>query len=196
MQYFKMPSDIIQLSNYVETAFMHITQWSEKQIYLTSDRHLLHKNILEYDKLRPFNNLEDHTDYIINSINELDKDTILLFLWDLWLWNADKIREIVSRITLNHKYWILGNHDLPNLVRKCSDLFSIVCQELWINDRIYCCHLPPIDYNWIENYKILNNKYYIHWHTHKSNWCVNNRILDVSYNGKQLIYKLTNYINA
>ena len=79
------------ISNYIEHNFIHTDRLED--IYLFSDAHFFHKNILQYDKPRweKFQSLDEHNEYIINELNKLPSDCRLIFLWDLALGNNDKV---------------------------------------------------------------------------------------------------------
>lgn len=85
--------------------------WGSR-IWVTSDTHFNHKNILVYEAAnRPFANKHEMDNALIERWNErVGKDDIVLHLGDFAFAGANKIQEIVSR--LNGKiYLLLGNHD-------------------------------------------------------------------------------------
>lgn len=152
-----------------------------------------HKNILKYDKERKFSSLEEHDQYIISEINSLPEDSYLIFLWDLHLTNNDYAEELVSRIKIKNKYWILWNHDSKASVNRLSKYFITVSDDARINESIYLNHFPPVDWQWNTYYSTEWKKKIIHWHSHhpKLGWFVN----DISYNGNKLIYNLKELLN-
>lgn len=180
----------MNLPNYIEHNFIHTDRLED--IYLFSDSHFFHKNILQYDKDRwdKFSSLDEHNEYIIWELNKLPSDCKLIFLWDLALGNNDKVVELVSRIKIENKYWILGNHDSKALINKCAHLWNTISEDIRINNDIYLTHYPPVDYDWKIRYSIEKWKKYIHWHSHKGNGRIINNIADISYNGNQLIFNL------
>lgn len=180
----------INLSNYIEHNFIYTDRLDE--VYLFSDAHLLHKNILQYDKDRwdKFSSISEHNEYIINELNKLPSDCKLIFLWDLALGNNDKVVELVSKINIEHKYWVLGNHDSKSLINKCAHLRKTISDDILVNNYIYLNHYPPVDYLWNIKYKVEKWNLYIHGHTHKWDWLRKNNVVDISYNGNKLIYNL------
>jgi len=82
----------------------------ERMIYFISDTHFNHSNIIKYCN-RPFNNVEEMNEAIINNWNSIvsDEDTIY-HLGDFALGTKDSIIDIVNRLN-GKKYLIRGNHD-------------------------------------------------------------------------------------
>lgn len=169
--------------NRLDTAMVYVEGEALDNIYLASDFHFKHRNILEYDK-RPFKDLQEMEEYIIKSINDLPIGSVLFFLWDLHLWNNDAVADTLSRIHCP-MYWILGNHDSKASINKLWHYFRTVSKDCWINERIYLSHFPPKEL-------LREGTYHIHGHTHQP-WRKNN-VIDISYNGKKLIYKLTDLV--
>lgn len=166
--------------NILETSMIYAGRDALENIFLSSDWHFNHKNILAYDN-RPFKSLKEMEDYIVNEVNNLPLTAKLFFLWDLHLWNNDDCARILSRIHCP-MYRILGNHDSKSSVNKLAHFFITVSRDCWINESLYLNHYPP---QIIEKWK-----YYIHGHTHHPKR--KNNITDISYNGHSpLIYQLT-----
>ncbi len=89
------------------------------KIYLTSDTHYSHKNIIKgtsswtnTDICRPFDTIEEHDDWVVNNINARAKaDDILYHLGDWSFGGIDKILEFRERLNVKTIHLILGNHD-------------------------------------------------------------------------------------
>lgn len=79
------------------------------KIYFIADTHLSHNNIIKYCN-RPFNNIADMNETIINNWNKVvTNNDIVYHLGDFTI-NHDGLKEVVSK--LNGKiYLIRGNHD-------------------------------------------------------------------------------------
>ena len=106
-------------------------------LFLTSDTHFGHKNILHLGKGRPFNDILDHNETIIKNWNEVVKPTDMVYhLGDFAMGNNLKLlRDWLSRLN-GQKHLILGNHDNRKM-------HSILLQEgLWCSIRDY--HMIPI----------------------------------------------------
>lgn len=137
--------------------------------YFISDLHFGHSNILSFDN-RPFKNIAEHDEYIIERWNEtvgIDDDVFIL--GDISWHNATKTIEIFKRLNGN-KHLIVGNHDKKLLkngeVRK---LFVEITdyKELDIglnNKNIVLSHYPIPCYNnhyygWIMLYGHVHNSF-------------------------------------
>lgn len=168
-------------THYIPTNYLDISyiECDIQKVRVSSDWHLYHKNIIQYDN-RPFENLEQMHDYIVDQVNSLPIDSILIFLWDLHLGNNDKVADILSRIHCP-MYRVLWNHDTQSSRNKLSKYFRTVSQSLRVNDTFCMTHHP------IEQQK---GKKHLHWHTHKPwlHWWT----CDVSYDWTILLYNLWN----
>lgn len=79
-------------------------------IYMISDTHLNHNNIIKYCK-RPFDNIEEMNDSLINNWNEIvNPNDIVYHLGDLYLGSKYDLKDLVSRLN-GEIYLIRGNHD-------------------------------------------------------------------------------------
>lgn len=90
-----------------------------QDLFFISDPHYAHKNICKgvsswstLDMCRPFKNLTEMNDTIVNNINNVVKpDDILICLGD---WSFGGIHNVIAfrnRINCKNIYLILGNHD-------------------------------------------------------------------------------------
>lgn len=79
-------------------------------IYLISDTHFNHKNIILYEN-RPFGSISEMNEKLIQNWNEVVKpeDTII-HLGDIGLGNESSLRELIPNLN-GHKILIKGNHD-------------------------------------------------------------------------------------
>lgn len=94
------------------------------EIYLSSDYHFGHSNILKYSK-RPFSDVEEMNDAIINNHNSVVKpDDVLFFLGDFAFCDARRANEFLGRMN-GHKILVIGNHDF-----KLRDKF-VGFKEIW-----------------------------------------------------------------
>lgn len=92
------------------------------QIYLTSDCHFNHTNILKYEpESRPFKTVNEMNEAIINNWNKVvtDEDTIYV-LGDFFMGMLDKIDTILPRLK-GKIILIRGNHDTENRIKKFKE---------------------------------------------------------------------------
>lgn len=95
-------------------------------IYLTSDQHFGHKNILEYEN-RPFKDLVDMKTNLIQNWNEVvNKDDFIYCLGDFSFLDKDKTTNIVNQLN-GYKILIKGNHDRHNIQWFLDCGFNEVC---------------------------------------------------------------------
>ena len=79
-------------------------------VYITSDTHFAHKNILEYEN-RPFKDLSDMREQLILNWNSVvSEDDIVIHLGDFGMCNKETATEILTRLN-GKKILIKGNHD-------------------------------------------------------------------------------------
>lgn len=88
----------------------------DKKYYFTSDLHLGHKNVLEYDS-RPFKTIELHDETLINNHNSIVRqEDDFYFLGDFCLANSKKAESYLSRM-IGNKFFIKGNHDKRDIIK-------------------------------------------------------------------------------
>lgn len=84
-------------------------------IYLLSDHHFCHNNIIYYTR-KEFNDIESMHSRIIDEHNKtVGEDDIVIFLGDFSFKNS-YMKEVLTKLK-GHKYLILGNHDQPTIAR-------------------------------------------------------------------------------
>lgn len=84
-------------------------------IYIISDQHFYHRNILNYTRSE-FSDVEEMNSHIINAHNStIGESDIVIFLGDFCL-KKPLIPNILSKLN-GHKYLLLGNHD-PEVLEK------------------------------------------------------------------------------
>ena len=84
----------------------------DTKIWVTSDTHFCHKNILVYEAAnRPFKDRDEMNEAMIQRWNEkVGEKDLVLHLGDFSFGNKHRIKDIVAR--LNGRIWLLmGNHD-------------------------------------------------------------------------------------
>jgi len=138
-------------------------------IYFTSDLHLGHKNIIEYED-RPWDTVEEMTIGLIKNWNEVVKPNDEVYiLGDFAFQNSYMtpflITDVLSRLN-GKKHLIIGNHDTWISKQSFNPRYfeeMVYYKELKINGQfIILSHYPIEDWN---------GKYYgsihLHGHTHK-----------------------------
>jgi len=133
-------------------------------IFITSDTHFNHKNIIKYTN-RKFNSTEEMDSYMINQWNKaVANDDIIIHLGDFAFGNSEQIREYVNKLN-GKKILIQGNHD-----KKGVGFFENCGFTVWKKGS----HLPiiknGIEYNYILSHSPLEDceipKGYINLHGH------------------------------
>ncbi|MEK6927051.1 MAG: metallophosphoesterase [Nanoarchaeota archaeon] len=125
-------------------------------IFIISDTHFNHKNIIEYAG-RPFKTIEEMNKEIIGKWNKkVGKEDLVIHLGDFALGNEEEVKAIRDR--LNGKIILLkGNHDYKS-VRKAG--FLIIKGTLEINNLIF-------SHNPLRKEDIPNGFINVHGHIHE-----------------------------
>src|SRR5271155_4208587 len=95
-------------------ALLKIKQTEEGKVYWTSDLHLNHNRDFVFGA-RGFKSSQEHTDFIINKINEVVRpNDILMNAGDFCL-NTDEsgFNSLLARINCQNMYTLWGNHNNP-----------------------------------------------------------------------------------
>lgn len=136
-------------------------------LYLCSDTHLWHKNVLWYDWYSEFSDINERDTFVIDELcNLTEKDEVIL-MGDLCRWtDKDFISDMVDRLwSVRAKMsWIVGNHDYKHFVADFGHLFTEIShyKEIKYNKKKYIlCHYPIQDRNGKFKWSI-----HIHWHQH------------------------------
>jgi calcineurin-like phosphoesterase family protein len=116
------------------------------KIFLVSDSHISHSNIISYCN-RPFANVREMDETLINNWNSVvsSNDTVY-FLGDFAFANNGKIRATLNRLNRKKLIFIKGNHDLRITDKKWLEMgVDEVHRELEINllgERVLLSHFP------------------------------------------------------
>lgn len=157
---------------------------AESNVFLMSDLHYGHKNILEIDK-RPFQDIDEMNSYIVRELKTKLRPTDILFdLGDLF-WrttNIKECREVLDQIPTKNIYKVVGNHDpykhyLPentggtnNLCNKfvrVADLYDIHIKVEKEEYLVSLSHYPILDWNHMYQGGL---HIYGHTHGHTDSW--------------------------
>jgi calcineurin-like phosphoesterase family protein len=125
-----------------------------KKLWLFSDTHFGHENILKFCPNRKFSNIDDHDDaYIENHNKTVSDDDIVICLGDFAFRNRRPTEEYIK--ALNGRLFILfGNHDksafrdkhLFNAAWGRQDHEEIVGYK-WNGEKFALCHYAMLTWN-------------------------------------------------
>ena len=125
-------------------------------VWFTSDWHLGHKRVLEYDN-RPFDTIEEHDQRIIDNFNDLVEDEdIVYFLGDFCLHNKTHAESYMKQLNGN-LFFIRGNHDKKDIVKLYQKYGTYLGEQATIE---------------VQKQKIILNhcKMYVWFHSHHGSW--------------------------
>ena len=130
-------------------------------MYLTSDTHFNHHNIIEYDQ-RPFKDVEEMNECLINNWNETVGETdIVYFLGDFGFGRPEEMKKIMQKLNGNICI-VIGNHEVS--MSKLTEIgFKAIANEITLNYKGIICvmsHEPIYAYKGEPG--LLN----FHGHTH------------------------------
>lgn len=114
------------------------------RVFLTSDLHFGHKNIIEYEK-RPFRNVEDMNAGIIKNWNKIvSNDDMVFCLGDVSFGGAEMTKECVSQLQ-GKKILIMGNHDRGRSISWWMDkgFDEVYRYPIMYNGFLILGHEPP-----------------------------------------------------
>lgn len=138
---------------------------SEK-IFLTSDTHWNHKNIILYCQ-RPFETVEEMNESLItNWNNTVPKDGIVFHLGDFALGGSSAWLDILPRLN-GQIHLILDNHDVKNFRPGYASSFASVQEQLTVKvnkNLLILTHFPLLCYN--DTWGTEQNCWNIHGHVH------------------------------
>jgi calcineurin-like phosphoesterase family protein len=93
---------------------LKIRQTDDQKVYWVSDTHLNHNRDFVYE-VRGFKSSQEHTDFIINKINEIVRPNDILIHGGDFCLNTDEhgCNELMARIQCQNIYLLWGNHNNP-----------------------------------------------------------------------------------
>jgi calcineurin-like phosphoesterase family protein len=145
-----------------------------KKTYLISDLHLSHANIIKYCN-RPFNDIIEMDNFLLEGIDDLPENSTLINLGDLCMSryiDVDYMKSVVDYMKRDNKklILILGNHDKQIRLKDKEQTLEQFYKELGF-DKVYNNTLTLPEYNVIlshEPIKVENGFYNIHGHVHNN----------------------------
>lgn len=109
--------------------------------YYISDLHLFHENSIRFDS-RPFKNVDEMTDTIVNNWNNTITDNDFVYILGDFTWNNNKGLEVLEKLN-GQKYLIKGNHDKISPEMAKHFLWVRDYAEITDNKRtVILCHYP------------------------------------------------------
>jgi calcineurin-like phosphoesterase family protein len=93
---------------------LKIRQTDDQKVYWVSDTHLNHNRDFVYE-VRGFKSSQEHTDFIINKINEIVRPNDILMHGGDFCLNTEEsgCNELLARIQCQNIYMLWGNHNNP-----------------------------------------------------------------------------------
>ena len=124
-------------------------------IFLTSDCHFNHQNIIVYEKdSRPFNTVEEMNEKIIENWNSVvSNDDEVYVLGDFFMGKIEDIEPILTRLNRKQIYLIRGNHDTSNRIKIYENHGIIVKDIAYLNYKgkfLILCHFPIASNEFVE----------------------------------------------
>lgn len=171
-----------------------ISKMKESQlnkIWITSDTHFFHVNILKYNRPQ-FKDVDEMNEFIIKQWNEcIGPEDIVYHLGDFAFGSdLEKIHNLILRLN-GEKRLILGNHDTWPKINLYTKMFSrIMAVEHFKEEGIILSHFPIHESQL--NYGIKGN---IHGHLH-SQVLTDKRYKNVCWDIENKMYHLPDLLKA
>lgn len=132
------------------------------EIYLTSDTHWWHKNIISYCD-RPFSSVEEMNQKLIENWNsKISPSDIIYHLGDIAFCGTGKLTDILSQLNGKIKH-IPGNHDDKKILNICSKFHEIIIESNFSIEYNYLKIYMSHDYR---KHYVGENIYHFHGHEH------------------------------
>lgn len=161
------------VKNTLDIKFKKLDLTSYKDIYVTSDTHFGHINILKYEDRNLYmnvNTIEEHDAKLIENWNSIvtNKDLVII-LGDFSFYKAVQTMNILDQLN-GDKLLIEGNHDCIYLENKIFDKMKFVgiydyLEISYKKQKICLMHYPIMDFKHM--HKETNPYILIHGHIHK-----------------------------
>lgn len=102
----KVESRLLESNN----SYITLPPTSDRNVWVWSDMHFGHKNIIEFSE-RPFANLEEMQEHMIDNFNEyVGPNDISIWVGDVAFMNDNNTNELLARCN-GYKILVIGNHD-------------------------------------------------------------------------------------
>lgn len=104
------------ISHFKDISKQLSNKYPNKKVYVISDHHFFHSNIIKYSN-REFNNIIEMNEYMIKKHNEtITNNDIVIFLGDFCFKNSEA-KNILEKLN-GHKFLVVGNHDNNYIIKK------------------------------------------------------------------------------
>jgi len=113
-------------------------------IYFSADLHLGHSGVLKMSN-RPFSNIEEHDEHLIDSINSLVGKRDDLYILGDFAWREPQ--KYLSQIKCRNRFLIRGNHDQKNIHSYIKNVYDtrevkIPFPEEGPRTKVWLSHYP------------------------------------------------------
>lgn len=135
-------------------------------IFITSDTHYGHSNILNYCPNRKFSTIEEHDQHLVEQWNKrVSSNDMVFHLGDFCFGPSSVGCEILDRLN-GSKILVAGNHDTRALKNKSFRQKFLSVKDSYFeinidNNFFVFCHYPLESWN-----KMRYGSYHFHGHTH------------------------------
>lgn len=136
----------------------------KNRIWITSDTHFCHKNILVYEAAsRPFKDRDEMNEALIQRWNDkVGPNDVVFHLGDFSFGSRNRIRDIASRLN-GRKFLLLGNHDREHFYDWIALGFERVFKSPFLMDGKFIFSHEPLD-------EIPEGKVNVYGHVHGSKY--------------------------
>lgn len=131
--------------------------YSDSKIWISSDFHLGHCNVLGYSK-RPYKTVEENIEDVLNKINSkvTEKDFLIILGDNVWIGQASRIYNFFRKIPTNKIILLYGNHDREKnykqviedeLILSAGRLEHLRIRKNGEEQEVALCHYPLLSWN-------------------------------------------------
>lgn len=138
-------------------------------IWFTSDLHLFHNNIITKFEFRPFKDIAEMNETIINNYNSVVTDNDDVYLLGDICFGRPKDNIKILKSLKGKKYLIKGNHDKFNAEQKSCFMWIKDYYKLRVDgQKIVLCHYPFYSWDGRDRKRdgIYKGSWHFHGHTH------------------------------
>jgi len=148
-------------------------------VYVYSDPHYYHKNIIKYTD-RPFKDVEEMNSELIKRWNNtVSKEDKVFILGDFGFGNQEQMKEIVSRLN-GYIVLIMGNHDRHKTAkwwRECGFFqvseYPIIYRDFYIlsHEPVFMnSHMPYLNIHGHKHHISMDKDYYVNVSVEKTDY--------------------------